>query len=247
VLLSPLLVVIVLLIGALIGGIGIGGVLLLPAMKYLGDFTLHQLIPACMLAYLFTGLIGASMYARQGSIKWRLALLICLGALPGAYLGALLLPYISSTILESVIAVLILIAGLDALFMKKPVIDSRHQVSSFGLMFIGFITGIGSALSGTGGPLLLIPILLWKKVAIMTAIGLAQSIMIPISTSATVGNFLHGQVDFTLGIFLGFLLGVGSIVGAKTAHLLPVSLVKSVVAVLLVLVGLIILSKLHLF
>ena len=236
-----------LLIGALIGGVGIGGVLLLPAMKYLGGFELHQLIPACMLAYLVTGLIGASVYARQGSINWRLAFLVCIGALPGAYLGAFLLPHISPVILETAIALLIFIAGLDALMKKRATTESGHQVSDPGFLLIGFATGIGSALSGTGGPLLLIPVLLWRKVTVLTAIGLAQAIMIPISTSATLGNFLHGQVDFTLGIFLGLLLGAGSFVGAKVAHTLPISLLKNIVAVILVLVGTMILSNLYLF
>ena len=235
------------LIGALIGGVGIGGVLLLPAMKYLGGYDLHQLIPACMLAYLVTGLIGASIYARQGSIDWRPALQVCIGALPGAYLGAYLLPHILPIILETAIALLIFIAGLDALLRKRAEAESEHQVSDSGFMFIGFATGVGSALSGTGGPLLLIPILLWRKVSVLTAIGLAQAIMIPISTSATLGNFFHSQVDFMLGIFLGCLLGVGSYLGAKIAHMLPVSLLKKIVAVTLVLVGSMIFSRLHLF
>ena len=235
-----------LLIGALIGGVGIGGVLLLPAMKYLGGFDLHQLIPACMLAYLVTGLIGASVYARQGSINWRPTLRVCIGALPGAYLGAFLLPHVSPIILETVIALLIFIAGLDALLRKRTGAESGPQVTHSGFMFIGFATGIGSALSGTGGPLLLIPILLWRKVSVLTAIGLAQVIMIPISTSATLGNFFYSQVDFRLGIFLGCLLGVGSFLGAKVAHILPVSLLKKIVAVLLVLVGSMIFSRLHL-
>lgn len=244
-LLSPLLTFFVLVIGALIGGVGIGGVLLLPALKYLGGFSLHQVIPACMLSYLFTGVVGAFIYARHGSINWTLAASVCLGALPGAYLGSFLLPHVSPLVLETVIGALILVAGMDALRGRQIEIRGDNQHAGAEYLLIGFVTGVGSALSGTGGPLLLIPILIWRKVSVLTAIGLAQAIMIPISVTATLGNFLHGEIDFKLGILLGVVLGVGSLLGAKSAHLLPVGLLKKVVAGLLVVVGIMILYRLY--
>ncbi len=41
------LIVVVLGVGVLIGGVGIGGVLLVPSLKYLGNIPLHTAIPAC--------------------------------------------------------------------------------------------------------------------------------------------------------------------------------------------------------
>ena len=238
------LIFVVFIVGALIGGVGIGGVLLVPALKYLGGIPLHVAIPACMMAYVVTGLVGAIIYARHGSINWSLAVKVCIGALPGAYFGAFLLPYLSAQALELVIGVLILAAGTYALRSHGQQPETSSSSSHFEMVAIGAITGIGSALTGTGGPLLLIPILIWRKLPVLTAIGLSQAIQVPISLMATLGNFIHAEVDLRLGIALALVLAVGALLGAKTVHLLPVNRVKKLIAILLVSVGLMILLRL---
>lgn len=239
---------VVLVAGILVGGVGIGGVLLIPALKYLDGIPLHLAISACMFSYIFTGLVGAFVYARHGAINWHLAIKVCLGALPGAYIGAFLLPYFSTVALELGIAILILASGIHALLNKEVPNDnskpSSRYLSTAALVSIGLITGIGSALTGTGGPLLLIPILIWCKLPILTAIGLSQAIQVPISVMATLGNFVHAEVNIKLGLTLALLLVGGVFLGAKCSHLLPVEIVKKSVAGLLVLVGIGILYKL---
>jgi len=242
-LLSPALLFIVFSVGMLIGGVGIGGVLLVPSLKYLGGIPLHTAIPACMLSYVVTGAVGAVIYARHGSINWSLATKVCLGALPGAYFGAFLLPGIDAIALEAGIALLLLASGINALANRNAG-DKIHYPEGPALLFIGFITGVGSALTGTGGPLVLIPILVWLKVPVLTAIGLSQAIQIPVSLMATVGNFMHGEVDLTLSLYLAVAIAGGAVIGAKTVHMVPVQIIKKIVAGLLVVVGLLMLAQL---
>jgi len=52
---SIALVIICLFVGLLIGAVGIGGVLLVPALAFVADIGVHEAIPACMLSYLATG------------------------------------------------------------------------------------------------------------------------------------------------------------------------------------------------
>ena len=236
-LLSPILVIIVFLVGTLIGSVGIGGVLLVPSLKYLGGIPLHSAIPACMLSYIATGAIGAVIYARHGTIRWSMAVWVCLGALPGALVGAVLLPHIEAGFLESVIALLAIGSGIQSLLQTKEQTQTKQLPGSWMLGVIGFIAGAGSSLSGTGGPLLLIPILIWVKVPVLTAIGLSQVIQIPISVTATAGNLMVGELNWQLGLALAVVMIGGSILGARTAHMLPVSFLKRLVAVLLVIVG----------
>ena len=242
---SPPLLILVTGIGILIGSIGIGGVLLVPTLAYLGGIPIHTAIPACTFSYLITGAVGAFIYANRGSINWKPALKVCLGALPGAYLGAFLLPWVPATVLEPGIAGLMLFSGLYSFSSNagRPGLPSAVRHTPRALPLIGFVTGVGSALSGTGGPLLLVPILIWCKVAILTAIGLAQIIQIPIALLATLGNRIHGEVDFQLGLGLSVMLAVGALVGAKTAHIVPAVYLKNIVAVVLIAVGLLMLLK----
>jgi uncharacterized membrane protein YfcA len=242
--LSPLLTSLVFVVGILIGGVGIGGVLLVPALKYLGGIPLHVAIPACMLGYILTGTVGAIIYARQGTINWSLAVKVCVGAIPGAYIGAFLLPFVSPFALELTIGILILATGMYA-FRSSPVQQETHSsVTGSRLLAVGLITGIGSAMTGTGGPLLLIPILIWCKLPVLTAIGLSQAVQVPISLMATLGNFVHGDIDFSLGLLLAILLATGALIGAKTVHRLPVNSLKKLIAGLLTAVGIMILLRL---
>ena len=98
--LTPLLTTVVFFVGLLIGSVGIGGVLLVPALKFMGGIDLHSAIPACMLSYMVTGSVGAFIYARHGTINWSMAIKVCAGALPGAYLGAYFLPFFRADVLE---------------------------------------------------------------------------------------------------------------------------------------------------
>lgn len=243
-LLSPLLIVTVFVVGALVGGVGIGGVLLLPALSYMGDIPVHTAIPVCVFSYIATGAVGVAIYSRHGTVNWVLAVKLCLGGLPGAYLGAFLLPHFSAVVLEFGIAALLLASGVYALLQNKARHGSETQPRSATLIAVGFFTGMGSALTGTGGPLLLIPILIWFGLPMLTSIGLAQVIQIPVSVMATLGNFAHGQVNLQLGVWLALVLAGGAVLGAKLAHTLPASFLYRLVAVLLVAVGLFVLAQL---
>mgnify|MGYP006114512181 CR=1 FL=1 len=244
--LTPLLTTVVFFVGLLIGSVGIGGVLLVPALKFMGGVDLHSAIPACMLSYMVTGSVGALIYARHGTINWSMATKVCLGALPGAYIGAFLLPFFRADILEVFIAVLILASGANSLMRKASGHQfTRDMENSTPLLIIGLVAGIGSSLSGTGGPLLLIPILIWFKVPVLIAIGLSQVIQIPISLSASVGNFLHGDIDIKLAAILALTMVGGSLVGAKLVHRLPVDSLKKLVAWLLISVGLVMLVRFY--
>lgn len=235
--LSLPLSIIVVVAGILIGGVGIGGVLLVPALKYLAEIPFHSAIPACNMAYIFTGGIGAIVFARHGSINRALGKSVCIGALPGALTGAFLLPWFSAPILELLVAVLLVATGIDALRGKRlpepegiPRADAKY-------ILIGFFVGLGSALTGTGGPLLLVPILIWLGVPVLTTIGLSQAIQIPIAMMSTAGNFALGTLDLKLGLLLGLLLSIGAFIGARSAHVLPVQVMRQIVSWLLVLVG----------
>jgi len=246
---SPVLIPIVVIVGVLIGSVGIGGVLLAPSLKYIGGMDLHTAIPVCMFGYIATGTVGAWIYARHGTINRAMAIWLCGGALPGAFVGALLLPLFSATILEAGIAALTISSGLNSL-RKAPQSgsgDLAPRLSPGLLAVVGFIAGAGSSLSGTGGPLLLIPILMWVKVPVVTAIGLSQVIQIPISTMASAGNLVFGQLDWRLGLWVGAVLIAGSALGAKSAHILPVSFMKRLIALLLIAVGIWLLVRLILF
>ena len=101
-------------VGALIGAVGIGGVLLVPFLTYVGDLDVHAAIAAAMCGYIFAGAAGAALYARAGSIRWAMVGWLVLGAMPAAFLGAVTVSAASTRALELAITGLLLFAGVNA-------------------------------------------------------------------------------------------------------------------------------------
>lgn len=237
----PLLFV-VLLSGALIGCVGIGGVLLVPALAYIGGFDVHLSIASVMLSFFFTGLLGTWLYAREGSITWTMVATLCIGAMPGAFLGSAAVNAVPGPTVELIIGVLVIFSGLHSLKTQAAVPDGR-VLSNTSLALIGAFTGFSSALTGTGGPLVLVPLLVWMGQPALVAIGLSQVIQVPIAVLATAGNFAYGRIDIVLALVVAVLLMAGVTAGARIAHRISASSLKRVVAWVMVAVGVIIVAR----
>jgi Sulfite exporter TauE/SafE len=129
--------------------------------RLLRGIPIHVAIAAAMMSYVLTGLIGTLVYAGENSIRWGTAWWLCAGAMPAALAGALAAGRASSLLLEVLLGLLTAASGIHALLASSAG-DGAHSnaISSPALGFIGAVTGFGSALSGTSGPLILVPILI---------------------------------------------------------------------------------------
>ncbi|MCY4470120.1 MAG: sulfite exporter TauE/SafE family protein [Thiotrichales bacterium] len=236
-----------LLVGVLIGAVGVGGVLLVPALTYIGGMEIHVAIASAMVAYFFAGGVGAIQFARHGSIRWIDAAWLTAGAMPGAFVGAAAISVVPAFALELLIAILIIASALNSLRGRGPLGGVPRTPAKSALIVIGMVTGIGSSMSGTGGPLLLMPILLWLHVPVLAAVGLSQVIQVPIAAFATTGNILYGAIDYPVAAALAVLLMVGVWFGARIAHRVSSLALKRFVSRLLLGVGLMMLVRVALY
>ena len=236
-----------LVVGVLIGTIGIGGVLLVPALTYLGGMAIHVAIASAMVAYFFAGGMGAIEFSRQGSIRWSDAAWLAAGAMPGAFIGAASASAAPAFALELLIAVLIIASALNSLRGNGPSDRAPRTLARRALFVIGVVTGVGSSMSGTGGPLVLIPMLLWLRVPVLAAVGLSQVIQLPISAFATAGNILYGAIDVAVAAALSVLLMTGVWFGARIAHRVSGVALKRFVSLMLLGVGVMMLVRVTLY
>lgn len=233
--------------GLLIGCVGIGGVIVVPALVYLLDVPIHVAIAAAMFAFLLSGVVGTFVFARSNSIRWDMTAWMWAGAMPAAFAGALAASAVSGWVIELAVGLLTAGSGVHSLIGRShPETAEGGEISKPSLGIIGAFTGFTSALTGTGGPLVLIPILVWLKLPVLAAIGLAQAIQLPIAVLATGGNAVAGTLDPMLGAILGAGIVFGTWGGAKLAHVLPRSILRAFVSAMLVIVGGLILLKLML-
>jgi hypothetical protein len=230
-------------IGVLIGWVGIGGVLIVPILTYIFSIEIHIAIAAAMFSYIFSGAVGTLIYAKKGSIKWPQAIWLIIGAAPAAFVGAKITLSIPGQYLEILIALFVVSAGVNALRGHTSAELGSNITNAYALILIGILTGIGSALTGTGGPLFVVPIMVTLKVAAHTAIGFSQAIQLPIASLATFSNFLYGSVDLIVGCVIAGGVTIGSMYGAKLAHLLSSSIMYRILSIVLVIVGVIMISR----
>ena len=227
-----------LFIGMLVGTTSIGGVLLVPALVFIWSFDVHAAVATSMASFMLGGLVAALLYSRQGSIDWRAAAWLCGGAMPAAFVGTYAMAVIPTGPLELIVAALIITAGANALRPRRP--DARaadRSPSGPLLVLIGGVTGFISALTGTGGPITLLPILLWLRLPVLTAVGLSQAVVFPITLLASVGNFIDGRIDLTAAGVVALALVAGIVVGARAAHAVSSGLLNRLVALVLVTTG----------
>lgn len=230
--------------GVLIGCVGIGGVILVPALSYIAGIPIHTTIPAAIAAFLVSGLIGSFAYWRAGSVPWAMAKPLFMGAMPSALVGAFASSAAHAGTLELCIGLLTAASGYHA-FRSQPIQEDASDVglTQLQLLSAGVVTGFASALTGTGGPLVLVPILMWLKCPVLPAVGMAQVIQVPIALTATAGNVSIGRLDLELAAILAVGLAMGTWGGAKIAHAVPRASLRSMVAIVLVVVGSAILIK----
>ena len=165
--------------------------------------------------------------------------------MPGALLGALAASATPAAALQLLIAALAASSGLQILLRCPPSVGARPAqplVVSTGI-FVGVLSGFLSALTGTGGPAVLLPALLWLRVPILTALGLAQAVQPPIALLATLGNLLTGTMDWALSLPLAVGLAAGAWFGARLAHALDPTRLRKLVGAVLLGVGLLLFGR----
>ena len=146
--------------GWLIGAIGVGGVLLVPALVVIGGMDVSAATPVASLSFLFTGVVGTVAYARTGRLKTDAIVWLTIGAVPGAIAGAATNVALPSRVVTIAIAIVLTAATVRTLHRpEEGGGEPDRDMSRVLYVTIGGLVGFASALTGTGGPVLLIPVI----------------------------------------------------------------------------------------
>lgn len=189
-----------------------GAIIAIPLFQILLHSTMKEATVLSLIAVLFGTIVN--LVGRVGEVKWKIALGF---AIFGSLANFLTLP-LKQKIPEAFIAILLLMIGSFSIWSvwksKKVVQVSTKNVSLLKIAIIGLLLGVITTLTGLGGGVVLIPILL--KLFGMTyeeALPTSLSTITLISLSALIlqGNKtieLISMTEITL-IGLGALAGYG--------------------------------------
>jgi len=228
-----------LVIGALIGSIGIGGILLSPFLIGVVGLDVRDAITISSASFIATGAAALVIFARVERTDlargWRLVI----ATLPGAFLGAIVLGYAPKRLSLAVLAALLVATGVRVLAQRVPRApgDVTRATSLRADCAVGAFGGFVSALTGTGGPMVLVPMELWRGVPLLAAVAIGQVAQLPIAAMATLGNSLSGGVDVAAASAIGVALVPGVFAGRRLASALPLAWLTRALAVLLIALG----------
>ncbi len=225
----------ILLAGWLIGVTGIGGVLVVPALTQLAVIPAPKAVAASTAAFAFPAAVALGfLLARRSYVPGMVPLMI--GALPGAAFGALLVHAYEGRVLLAFVTALLVFAGIQALRgpqLHKLTPFIGYALSRSSMLTIGALVGIVSALTGTGGPVLLSPLLILLRQPLPAVITNANAIQMPIAIAAATVHLHAGALDVGLTATIGIMLLVGSFAGQIAATRMHARRLQRLLAVML--------------
>lgn len=209
-------------------GVG-GGVIFLPSLLFLlpapNSHDINSpLIPIAtsLFAGTFASVTAAVNQIIATNVAFREAFIIPIASITAAFLLPKLVIKVDPATLKYIISFVLLIVAVDMALKSDKIIKPRLLLSKRYLIPAGIVTGIFSAMTGLGGGIIIVPLLIYifgmeTKRAIGTSVLVVAFTMLASTLSyATVSEqslVIPGYTGY-INLHAGLLLGVSSVLGA---------------------------------
>lgn len=214
------------LVGFVLGLVGGGGsILAVPLMVYLvGVPSPHMAIGTSALAVAVNALTGLFTHVRQGTVKWRCALVFAAAGIAGAFAGSMVGKAVDGQKLLFLFGIVMILVGLLMLRNRgregnPAVVLGRENAPK--LIGYGFGTGLFSGFFGIGGGFLIVPGLVAATgMPMLNAVGSSLVAVSAFGFTTAISYAFSGLVDW--GLAAVFIIGGigGGYIGARLAGLL---------------------------
>jgi uncharacterized membrane protein YfcA len=243
--------------GLLAGLLGVGGGLvlvaalawLLPLHGVPQDVAMHAALASSLASIVLTSLSSAYAHHRRGSVLWPTVGWMVPGLLLGGWLGSRVAIALDGEVLRLCVAGYCFLAAMQLAFGRIRATGGA-DVAPRGVPMSVAGAGIGavSALVGIGGGSMTVPLLVWRGVAAVRAVGTSSACGVAIGLASGLGYALNAPPGalpaFAIGyVYLPAALGVAATsvlvapLGTRLAHAIGGTALRRVFAVFLVAVG----------
>lgn len=249
------------LLGALTG-LG-GGVVIIPVLVLLFHIDIHHAMGASLISVIATSSGTTSAYLRDGHVNMRIGMLLEVGAVIGAFIGALLIPFVPTNLLAIIFSLILFISAYLTIKRQEEheALSSPHPWATAlkldGTSFVNnhlkpyhvqrvplglFLMGIGGMLSG----------LLGIGSGTLKVLAMDQVLRLPYKVATTTSNFMigltaavsagiyftHGYIQPTIcfPVMLGVI--VGSLLGAKKLVHMQTKTLRIIFSIVICFIGL---------
>src|SRR3954447_17294257 len=249
-------------VGIIVGLTGMGGgALMTPILVLVFGVPPIAAVSSDLAASAVMKPFGGWVHARRGTVNWRLVGWLCLGSVPSAFLGVLLLRLIGDdAAMQQAITVALgaalllpaggmLVQGLAVLprgggVLRRPGAGRARaavgrpepiRVRPLPTVLLGAMGGLIVGLTSVGSGSLIIVILLamYPKLRANDLVGTDLVQAIPLVMAAALGHALFGdlKLDIAGAVLVGSIPGV--LIGARISSRAPVGLVRTALVVVL--------------
>jgi uncharacterized membrane protein YfcA len=242
--------------GVLAGLLGVGGgLVIVPMLLFcfagLGlpeESMMHLALGTSLASIAFTSVSSFMAHHRRGAVVWTAVRRIVPGILVGTFGGTFVASQLSTAWLKGFFSVFLAYVAVQILLDRKPP-PSRELPGMWGMFGVGSVIGLVSSLVGIGGGTLSVPFLLWCNLTGHRAIGTSAAIGFPIAIGGSLGYLVNGWQTAALppgAVGYVYLPALACLVsasvltaplGVRLAHRLPVTRLKRIFAILLIVVG----------
>jgi uncharacterized membrane protein YfcA len=232
-------------IGVTLGMLGGGGAILtLPMLVYALHVEPKTAIATSLFVVGATSLVGMSVHARAGVVRWKIGAIFGAAAMSGAYAGGRLAHRVPAGVLLVFFGIVMV---TTATFMLRPRKDDGappRPLKVLQVLALGAGVGIISGLVGAGGGFLIVPALvLFGGLPMREAIGTSLFVIGLQSFAGFAGHAAHVTLDVQLVATLTISAVLGSLLGARFAARVPAPLLRRAFAFLVIAMGLFLFAK----
>lgn len=245
-------------IGVVVGLTGMGGgALMTPVLVLFFGIPPLSAVSSDLVAAAIMKPVGSWVHIRHGNVRWELVRWLCLGSVPCAFLGVLVTRLfgggeaVQRSISIALGVALVLAAGglgarawiamaqrakaRDGRAPAAPSVLPRLPIKPGPTVLIGAVGGlvVGVTSAGSGSLIIIALMALYPGLLARELVGTDLVQAVPLVAAAALGHVLFG--DFHLAVTLPLLVGSvpGAFIGAQLSSKLPGSLVRRVLAFVL--------------
>jgi uncharacterized membrane protein YfcA len=201
--------------------------------------------------------IGLYHYSQRGNVHWPIAIMLALGGVIGAMVGARLAGKMSGPRLRRAFAVFMMVIGAKMTVDAAPVafgwakaaIQQPHLAMSgaetmLAMLLVGVVTGALSGLLGVGGGIVMIPtMVLLLGLPQILAQGISLAVIIPVSISGAMIHYAKGNVDTRVAVWIALGGATGALCGSALANYLDASALRLIFGAFLLVMSVLMYSR----
>ena len=242
-------------VGFVVGLTGMGGgALMTPMLVIFFGIDPVTAVSSDLVVSLVMKPFGAGVHAKEGTVNYELVKWLCIGSIPSAFAGVLLLNALGG---DNVSKTVKLYLGI-ALLMAATSMVIRHEINRrrgttvavagaqhalvvrpVPTLCIGIVGGliVGMTSVGSGSLIIVLLLLLYPSLAAGQLVGTDLVQAVPLVGAAALGHFFFGDVKFGLAgaLMLGAIPGV--LIGARISSRAPDHIIRPILIVVLVASG----------